>query len=863
MKKLLSRLNELFEMVPDLLRKNRFLWWGVMILLTVFLSFGISRLKFDMTLDSWFDNDDPIKVAQNHFKALFGSDEAIFVVYKTKDGDVFSEKSLHLVRELRLELLDERSKRKLGEEGEGLLHIKKIDTLESAKVLDIKGDTLISRPLVDKEIPVTEDEIKKLRRRALEEPDFPLAYFSKNYQYGGLIIKTDLGTTPISQESETSEALTDSEDVEMDFESEDEDISMEVDETMESEPVVFEPVDMADYVNVMTEVDKILNQPKYQEHMEFYPVGNAPLMFEMMKMLNEIAFFYLGMLLIIMGLLWFLFRSASAIVWPVCVVVLATVWMLGILGWAGITLTTMVSLTIILLLAVGVADSVHILSGYLFFRREGETHEQALRFALRKSGLACLLTSVTTMMGMLVLVMTPINQIGNFGYSSALGVGLAFFFTVFLLPLMLDLWHPGPPKEKAESKEKIKKPKVQRWLEAVLPIVEKRPVSIILLFMAVLVVCVYGTTQVKVDSNNAESVREGHPIRIAYDIVDQHMMGVQNLEILIDMGERDALKEPKVLKAIEQLQITLEQKYPDMVVKTSSLTNVVKNASKTLNEGREEMYQIPDRRDVLEQTLFLFNNASPEDRELVVTDDYGTTHISVQLFNRGSYEYIPFFRAVEKDMDHLFAPLRSDYPDMKASLSGSLALIMELTDYISWSQVKSFSMALGMISLLLIFIFGSLRVGLLSVFPNLIPSLLTFGLMGLFGIPLDSDTLMIAPVVIGISVDDTIHFITHYRSEIFSGKTTLEALQHTIKEVGQAIFYTTLTLGFGFFILSFSSASGLAKSGFFGALAIFTALICDLFLLPALILVFKPSFGLKNRPDQMAGRTDSQETVNA
>jgi len=135
------------------------------------------------------------------------------------------------------------------------------------------------------------------------------------------------------------------------------------------------------------------------------------------------------------------------------------------------------------------------------------------------------------------------------------------------------------------------------------------------------------------------------------------------------------------------------------------------------------------------------------------------------------------------------------------------------------------------------------QAGLLGIIPNLIPAIFTFGIMGWLKIPLDTDTLMIAPVIIGIAVDDTIHFITHYRMALAKTHDMRHSLISAIKEVGQAVTFTTLILGFGFFMLSFSDYLGIAKVGVFGSLAVFVALLCDLLFLPALIIIFKPKFG--------------------
>jgi predicted RND superfamily exporter protein len=854
MKNLLNSLNRYFQSIPDKLRKIRWIILTLFIILTVIIAIGIPRSKFDMTMDSWFSDDNKVKIALNHFRNQFGSDENIFIVYKPKDGDIFSEKSLRLAESIRSEILNFRFKLK-KEEKSNLGRITKVSTIVSASVLKANKDTLVSKKFIGSNIPTTITQREIVRKNGFKQKDFPLSYFSKDCTYGGILLETDIGTTPLYSDEDSPELKKDTNDFEGELGSEDEEISMDIEESV-GDNIKFKPVEFEEYLDLMKDLNKIIQKPKYTEHFEYFPVGNAPMMEFFMEMMEEMGPLYMGMLLLMIVLLWFLFRSFSAVLWPISVVVLSTVWTVGIFGWFETTITTMLVLTIMLVLAVGIADTIHIMSGYLFFRNEGVSHNNALDSAYLKAGLPCLLTTITTMAGMLALSYTPILHIKVFGYMSAAGVGFAYIFTIYLLPLLMDLWPPVQRKKKNQSEVKPSLFKrmipdfagiIQRLLINVIPMVRKSPSFYILLFLGIFILCVYGGTQVKVDSNIIETTKPGSTLRKIYEVVDRNMMGTQNLEIFINMGSEDALKDPKVLYAIEDIQKKIESKYKHLVVKTSSLVNIVKDAYKVLNEDRQEMYIIPDDPKILGQTLFLFNNANTKDRRKMVSDDYSKSHISVQLYNSGSYEYTDLFKEVQEDIRVSFKSLENIYPEKVITVTGGLALMMELTDYISWAQVKSLGLAIGIISLLLIFLFGSLRVGFLSVIPNLIPATMTFGLLGLFDIALDSDTLIIAPVIIGIAVDDTIHFLTHYRAEVLKDGDIIKALENTVKEVGQAITFTTLILGFGFFIMSFSTNMSLVKMGTFGSLAIFTALFCDLFMLPALILVFKPRFLSKER----------------
>jgi hypothetical protein len=220
--------------------------------------------------------------------------------------------------------------------------------------------------------------------------------------------------------------------------------------------------------------------------------------------------------------------------------------------------------------------------------------------------------------------------------------------------------------------------------------------------------------------------------------------------------------------------------------------------------------------------------------------------VSLNIYNAGSYEYQQFFEEISVDIEEVFVDARGDFPEMEIYLTGSMALLMRMMDEVANSQFSSFTLAIGVISVIMIITLGSLQGGLMAMIPNMIPALLGFGMMGLMGISLDTDTLLIAPLIIGIAVDDTIHFMTHYRVELIRTGSISESLKSTIRDVGQAVMFTTMVLGLGFALLSFSDYLGMAKMGFFGSAAIFVALLCDLFLIPAMIMIFKPTFGVKD-----------------
>jgi len=642
----------------------------------------------------------------------------------------------------------------------------------------------------------------------------------------------------------------------------------------------------------MQAVSAIYEQPKMLENFDFYPIGTSAMVKYAWGTMIQAGFLLVGMLIIINLLLWTLFRSASAVVLPQLAIGLSILFVIGGLSWLNIASTTLIALTAMLVIAVGVADCVHVMSSYLLFRRSGNDHEQALSQAYGKTGVPILLTTITTMAGMSSLAVTGMPQFVLFGFSSAAGVGLAFLYTIYLLPVLLDYWHPMQDKKVSNVVQEKKtltssmksflksiqvkalkflcffaKPVInfsQRiglawllgadWLQPLLDkipaFVERFRYAIVVIFFGVFGICLYGATQVKIDSNLVELYSDDVPIGQAYDIVDEHMMGTGNMIIVVNTGESDAIMDPAVLNAMSRLQSQVKKSYSKYIIRTNSLADLVKETH-AIMQGDEQYRTIPDSQITVSQLLYLFNSANPEERRALVSDDYSKSHISIQLKNAGSNEYAEFFEGIRKDIDNEFDTLKDRYPNLDVEITGTFAMMMRLADDLSRNQFKSLAIAAVVISCLLMVTLGSLQAGAMSIVPNLIPATLAFGLMGLFGIPLDTDTLMIAPLIIGIAVDDTIHFISHYRMSLAENNNMRLALVGAIKEVGQAVTFTTLILGFGFFMLTFSDYLGLAKIGGFGSLAIFVALLCDLLFFPALIMIFKPKFGQKDVEDNL------------
>ena len=896
MKTFLFCISEYFESVPNRIRPWR--WWIITLALTcsLFMAVGSTRFVIDVTVDSWFSEDDPVLQSLDEFRDQFGSDDGLFIVYEAKDGDVFSADSLGLIDQLttRLNHWQDIPQEVLDEVGitpdlaKELDHIKRVQSLTNVRI-QVHQDETLSSPRLIQNLVMSKDEAQQVKAMAMAQSNLPLFLFSNNHRFGAIMVTTDFGAIPMSPRFQASSSdLMDDDEIDWagDF---DDPSASAFDVSVESAPVRFEDMDSGLYLSFMEAVSRLYQHPELERQFNFYPIGNASLVKLAVDDLKQAGVLLLGMVLVINLLLWTLFRSVSAVLWPQIAIGMSALFVVGTLGWLGLESSTLISLTVMLIVAVGVADCVHVMSSYVYFRERGHEHEPALSKAYGKTGLPILLTTITTMVGMGALTITGMPQFVMFGATSAAGVLLAFLYTLFLLPILMDLWHPmaKPISTLAACGWRLwlaylAWPIVMLckliwlllwplrilayhsglqwlasgiWLPHVLAkipaFVDQYKGLINFMFVSLFALCLYGATQVKVDSNIAELSREGSPLRTAYTIVDEHMMGTGSLEILVNMQQSDALMQADILQTMDQLQRLIENKYAQHIIRTHSLANLVKDTHAIMQDGSDAYKTIPDDNIAVAQLLYLFNSSNPEERRALVNDDYSQSHISVQLRNAGSSEYAEFFEQVQIDIEQAFASHKAQYPNMDVHVTGTLAMMMRLMDDMSNNQFKSLALAMVFISGLLVLTLGSVQAGLMSIIPNMIPATLAFGLMGLMGIPLDTDTLMIAPLIIGIAVDDTIHFITHYRMALAKHSDMRLALVDTIKQVGQAVTYTSLVLGCGFFMLSFSNYLGLAKVGAFGSLAIFVALLCDLLFFPALIMVFKPKFGQQNVLDNL------------
>ncbi|MCR9096977.1 MAG: MMPL family transporter [bacterium] len=555
------------------------------------------------------------------------------------------------------------------------------------------------------------------------------------------------------------------------------------------------------------------------------------------------------------------FISVTAPLVVVQLSVIATVAFMALVGW---DISLGFSGTPTLLTAIGVAHSVHVLSEFKTNLAEGRARRTALVETMGLVGMPCLLTSVTTAVGFASMSFVPIKSLAQGGVTDAVGVLLTFVFSMTLLMSLLSIdWLEGFRwiAAKVRGREATSEPVVGAvdasakggdWIKSALDSVASLNIAhtnrLLAIFAVFLVTCLIGATRIEVDSNYLKDFWPTSWMYVNTVKVDTEMGGTTNVVYLFDAGEDDAIKEPAVLREIDRLQQSANQE-DWLVTKTYSIVDIVKDLNQAFHGDDPAYYAIPETREEVAQYLLLYESSGGEEAEEYVTSDYRRANVELRLKMDRTAAMQELIRGLDAELED--PPLE----ETTVSLTGIGALWLILMDYIVSSQIQGLTLAFSVITLFMVLLFRSFKIGLISMVPNLAPVLLALGAMGWSGISLDYNKATIAAIALGISVDDTIHLMTRFHHEFGIHQNYRKALREALGDVGRALVITSIALVLGFLAMSFSELRSQAFYGLLLASALVTALIADFFFMPALVLRFEP-FGPEG---QGAGSARTEE----
>jgi len=534
---------------------------------------------------------------------------------------------------------------------------------------------------------------------------------------------------------------------------------------------------------------------------------------------DDQAKIYPIMLCIMLLLLAVLFRSWNGVIFPALIVIFSVVVTLGITALMGWPLNMLNIMLPTLLTVIGLGDSIHVLVGFNRFRSKGLEPKEAASEATRTLFMPCLYTTVTTCIGFMALSVSQLSPVIEFGIEAGIGVLVAFFFSITLLPALLS-FVKAPPRAMNTG-----------WVAAVsdaVPSIAMRyNKSVVAGFLLLLILSLTFLLQIQSDTSFERNFHEEFPIRTATHHFDSAYGGALSLEIWLDSGRPGGAKEPEFLKQVHNLQHYLEGH--EGTGRALSLNDYLMEINQTIHDDDSAYYRVPNSRELTSQLLLLYSNAGPEeDLSDLLSFDERMLRMSILFKSRPASITRKWIHEIENH-------ITTNFPDLKAQLTGRTILFNNMDIYVLNGLIASFSLSASLIILCFFVLLRSFKYGILAMIPSIFPIIVAGGVMGFFNIYLDFATMMVAAITIGIAVDDTVHFLWRYVRERRQGSSQSEAVHTAVQHAGRAIILTSLILCCGFSMLIFSTFIPNIYFGVLGGVIVIVALLGDILILPALI----------------------------
>ncbi|HKL18745.1 MAG TPA: MMPL family transporter [Halalkalibaculum sp.] len=583
---------------------------------------------------------------------------------------------------------------------------------------------------------------------------------------------------------------------------------------------------------IITDLRRVL-QP-YQKSYEFKISGIPYYRNQYVQYLNEEILFYISISsVLIILLLWVLYRSVTGIIIPMLIVWLTILFTLAVMHLTGGYFEIMTSTIAPILLCVGIADSIHMISKYDDARLQGMDKPRSIKEMLLTLGNATFLTSITTAIGFGTLMTSDIVPMKRFGIYTAAGVMIAFAVTIFFVPSSLTLINvKNIFKDKSAGIFDF----FSRSLQKLSEFNQRNYKQITFWFLIGTILIGSGSYFLRVNGKVFDELgEETEPIQHAR-FFSENLSPPFPMEFIIDTKQENGIMNPGFLQQMESFNSYLAS-FPE-VERTITFNTLLKEVHGTMAPEKAKTNEIPDSEQLIAQYLLLLEVSDTEFLERVTDFSYQKIRVAAQIKDAGSYR-------VTQMRDSLSAYLQNNFPDSEITITGSTILSADLNGKIVSSLFKSIALAFALISAIMAFLFKNVRMVFISLIPNILPLIMVAGIMGFTGIDIKSSTAVIFTIAFGIAVDDSIHYMARLRVEMKRGATLDEALGIATEKTGKAIVVTSLILLAGFGTLMTSVFSSTVYMGLLVCLTVFGALLADLVLLPSLFYWIRPEFSFR------------------
>ncbi|EGQ8262106.1 RND family transporter [Vibrio parahaemolyticus] len=766
----------------------------LVLLATIFLiivaTIGGKNLYFRGDYDIFFDGTNKQLLAFDEIQTTFAKTDNLAIVIAPEDGDIFTPQTLSLIQKITVDAWQ-------------VPYSSRVDSIANYQHTEAFEDDLLVEDLLYSEYELTPDRISKVKSIALSEPVLKSALVSE---------KGDVTVVNITVQLP------------------------EMDKTAEVEEVVSS-------INAM--IDRY--QRAYPD-VTFHKAGIIAMNHAFMTAAQDDSSTLVPtMLVVILVFLTIMLRSILSVIATLIVIIGSVMATMGISGWAGMFLSTATVNVPTLIMTLAVADCVHVIATMRQSMKNGFTKVQSIERSIALNFLPILITSVTTAIGFLMMNMSDSPVLRDFGNLSALGVMVACFLSVTLLPALLKLLPIHVKMETSQDQKHV--------MDRLGDFVVSQRRALLPLSVAVIVVCASLIPLNKVNDESVEYFGQRNEFRQAADFMEERISGMTNISIAIKTNESQGIAAPDFLNTIGEFSSWLrDQPETDHV---ATLADVYKRLNKNMHGDDEAYYLLPQERELAAQYLLLYEMSLPYGLDLnnQINVDKSSIKMVLTVANLGSVELVD----LENRIYQWFAEHAPQYQVVASSPSLMFAHIGETN---MASMLSTLPITLVLISALLIFALRSVRLGLISLMPNIAPAVIGFGLWALISGEINLGLSVVVTLTLGIVVDDAVHFLSKYQRARREGQTAEQAVRYAFHTVGRALWITTVVLVAGFSVLAMSSFRLNADMGQLSAIVIFIALVVDFLFLPTLLMLFDKKAYLQESPSDNA-RLKASSTITA
>lgn len=773
--------------------------------------FFAAQTRTDNSFDSFFDEDNPAYSAYITYQDEFGSDEVAYILYNIPanehgpfDLDVM-QKISHLTEALELEVP----------------FVDEVTSLTNVEFITADEDFLEIHEL-GLDMPKNQLALLEHRDAMMAKPSYRGSIIDDDATHGAIILEMTITS---------SDSL---------------------------DKLMLDPEKGGQIDNLYPQVSnqkimEILQRPEY-DGIDFYRSGDVVMNTAYNEIVSDDGTLLTLLALVLVSIIALIcFRmQLLGLVGPLTVALLGLVLTVGFMGLVGYKLGALFLITPILLIAIGVAQSVHLITEFNLMRSAGLSRQQAIKETMEHVAMPCLLAAFTTATGFLVMASSQLRALSELAIYLSAGVMLCFLSSITVMVVFMSMGKEGQlkPANSTQPQAGI----LQRLLSQVVEINLKHPVAIVVMFSMLIATCIVGTSRLHVGFNFLDEFKPHTQFHRHTNYIQNIMGGMLNVVFIYDSKQPEGAKKRDILAHMDRLQSFADQS--PIVKKSYSAVDILKDVNQSFHADNPAYYKLPDENDLIAQYLLMYEISGGRELTDYFSGDFQRTTLELRVDITDS----SYIKELIVDLEHYLEANPASGADVR--ITGIGLLWVKMADYISQSQLRGYALAFIIIALVLSLAFRSFKVGMLAMIPNLFPVLVVLGMLGWFGIHLDYFRLLLATIAIGIAVDDTVHITTRLRKEFLLHRNYEKAISNSLLNVGRALVITTVILSLSFLVYLFSSMAVLSNFGILLSVTMVAALIGDLFLLPALVLLLKP-FGEEQDEPIATGQSNSIEHLSS